>query len=237
MRLIISLVLACTLSACHSNYRQAKTDDLGYLPIGNTADLRITINQGVDTSQYRKVLYVSTDMHGVINWYGYQDYVMEAFRQLNFFDEVITREPTLYVNTSPPRPTKRYDEHKFWYDMVDPLSLSDILTQYGPNVLVAKVILRNKTDDLGDLNSFYFQLQLIDPTTSKVLFQGSKQGNSTLGIDMNVINPVLNYAKGYLLRFDPYYVPDREPKRALADLFQPAPPLTTPHSYDKGKTP
>jgi hypothetical protein len=229
MRMLITLVLALALTACHTNYRQPKTDEFGYLPIGNDAEVKVTVNHGVDTNQFRKTLYVSSDMHGIIDWYGYQDYVMEAFRQLDFFDEVITRPPTLYVNTTPPIPTKSYDANKKWYDMVDPVSMRDIVKQYGPNVLVAKTLLRSKSDDFGNTNAFYFQLQLIDPNTSRVVFQGSKSGDNTLGIDNNVINPVLNYAKGYLLYYDPTFVMNHNPSRGIEDDMP-----ATPFSYRGG---
>jgi hypothetical protein len=219
------------LSACASEYRQAKTDESGYLPIGNDADVKITVNQGVDTSQFKKVLYVSTDMHGVIDWYGYQDYIMEAFRQLDFFGEVVTRQPTLYINTTPPLATKSYEDKSIWFDMVDPVSNRDILKQYGPNVLIAKSILRNRSDDVGERGGFYYQLQLIDPSTSRVLWQGSKTGGNTLGLDMNLINPILNYAKGYLLAYDPYYVPQHPSTRQGKDQ-QPV----TPFSYEQGES-
>lgn len=228
MRFLLTLFIALLLSACHSNYRQAKTDESGYLPIGNDADVRITINQGVDTSQYRKVLYVSTDMHGVADWYGYQDYLMESFRQLGFFDEVVTRQPTLYINAIPPTPTKQYSDKKVWFDMTDPVSNTAVLKEYGPNVLIAKTLIRNKADDYGELSGFYFQLQLIDPTTSKVLFQGSKTGTNTLGLDMNLINPVLNYAKGYLVHYDPYHVPEHPSKHV-----KPNTDVTTPFSSNQ----
>lgn len=229
MRLMITACFALILTACSGNYRQVQNDESGYLPTGDDADIRITINHGVDTSQFKKTLYVSMDMHGITDWYGYQDYVMESFRQLDFFGEVVTREPTIYVNTTPPVPTKRYDDKKAWFDVVDPVSYSQIVKQYGPNVLIAKTILRNKTDDYGDTNGFFFQLQLIDPQTSRVLFQGSKAGVNVLGLDLNLINPVLNYAKGYLLNHDPYYVPEHPPK-----VLDTNPGATTPFTYEQG---
>lgn len=233
MRVLLITILAILLSACHSNYRQAVTDDLGYLPVGNDSEVRITVNHGVDTNQFRKVLYVSTDMHGVLDWYGYQDYVMEALRQLDFFDEVVTRQPTLYVNTLPPIPTKEYDEKKLWYDVVDPVSLSEISRQYGPHVLVAKTILRSKSSDFGDFNAYSFQLQLIDPTTSRVLFQGSQQGGSSLGLDMNVINAVLNYTKGYLQYYDPTFVPNHSLSTAEMNNLNKPDEYPTPFSYEQ----
>lgn len=236
MRYLFIPILALLLSACHTNYRQATTDDWGYLPIGNDADVRITVNHGIDTNQFRKVLYVSTDMHGVLNWYGYQDYVMEAFRQLDFFDEVVTRQPTLFVNVLPPTPSKKFDNNTLWYDVDDPVSMSDILKQYGPNVLVAKALLRSKSSNFGDYNAYAFQLQLIDPVTSRVVFQGSKQGSNTLGLDNNLINPVLNYAKGYLQYYDPTFVPKHPPERGLNQMIEAQAP-TTPFSYEDGRTP
>jgi hypothetical protein len=235
MRLLISLVCVFFLSGCHSNYRQATTDSLGYLPVGQSSDVRITVNHGVDSNQFRKTLYVSTDMAGVLDWMGYQDYVMEAFRQLNFFDEVVTRQPTLFVNTTPQTPTKIYDDKDLWFDVVDPVSLSEIARQYGPHVLVAKTLLRSKSADYGDFKSYVFQLQLIDPVTSRVLFQGSQQGTSTLGIDQNTINSVLNYAKGYLLFNDPTYVPNHNITLQEAEDLTKVDTLTTPFSYDAGK--
>jgi len=207
MRVLLTTVLALLLSACYSSYHQAVTDDLGYLPVGSGGDVRITVNHGVDTNQFKKVLYVSTDMHGVLDWYGYQDYVMEAFRQLDFFDEVVTRQPTVFINATPQVATKVYDEEKLWFDVNDPVSMTEITKQYGPHVLIAKTLLRSKSSDYGDFNAYSFQLQLIDPNTSRVLFQGSQQGGNTLGLDHNMINSVLNYAKGYLQYHDPTFVP------------------------------
>lgn len=205
MRCIMLIIMAALLSACQSNFKQPKTNELGYLPVNNSADVQVTVNRGVNTEQFRKTLYVSTDMHGAIDWYAYQDYIMEAFRQLDFFDDVITRPPTLYVNTTPPKPTKVISKDKFWFDMTDPVSYPNISKNYGPNVMVAKAILRNRTDELGTLNAYTFQLQLVDPKTGHVLFQSSSFGTSRNGIDTTIINPVLNYAKGYLVYNDPTY--------------------------------
>lgn len=229
MRVLMVTLLALILSGCYSSYHQATTDDLGYLPIGSDNDVRITVNHGVDTNQFRKILYVSTDMHGVLDWYGYQDYVMEAFRQLDFFDEIVTRQPTIFINATPQTATIAYDPKKLWFDVVDPVSMSEIVRQYGPHVLVAKTMLRSRSSDFGDFNAYSFQLQLIDPTTSRVLFQGSKQGGSTLGLDNDLINPVLNYAKGYLLYHDPTYVPNHNDSEGDDPESYP-----TPFSYKKG---
>lgn len=230
MRMFLSLIFLLVLTACHTNFRQPKTNELGYLPVGNDAEVLVTVNHGVDTNQFRKTLYVSTEMHGIIDQYAYEDYIMEAFRQLDFFDTVLTRQPTVYINARPPAPTKVYDDGTKWIDVLDPVTYPDIVKQYGRNVMVAKAILRNKSDDFGDLRAYYFQLQLIDPSTSRVLFQASKSGVNTLGIDNNVINPVLNYAKGYLQFYDPTFVLDRNPSRNFLEDEVPV----SPFSYRKG---
>ncbi len=214
------LFIALLLSACTSNFHQPQVDQLGYLPVANDADVVISVNQGVDTNQFRKVLYVQVEMHGTMEWYAYQDYIMDAFREFDFFDEVITRRPTVHVNTTPPYPTLIPDKGEIWYDVTDTTPMRSLVQTYGHNFMVAQAILRNKSPSFNDKGAYLFELKLIEARTGKVVFQGSKEGRRVLGLDRNVINPVLNYARGYLLYYDPTFVPERPPTRTLADKVE-----------------
>lgn len=227
--IVLSAVL---LSACAPKFSQPEVNNLGYLPITNDADLVVSVNQSVDTNEYRKLLYVQANMHGTMDWFTYQDYLMAAFREFGFFKEVVTREPTTYINTTPPRATIDYgenslplgplvgDQRKIWFDMQDPVPYKALYQQYGHDFMIARATLRNKSGDVDDLNGYYFNLELIEGRSGKVLFQASKEGVAVLGIDKAVINPVLNYARGYLLYYDSTFVPKHPPTRSLADWVE-----------------
>lgn len=220
MRKWIAFILLISLIGCANKFSQATVDGLGYLPADDDADITVTVNQGIDTNQFKKVLYVQTEMHGVINWNTYEDTVMNSFRELNFFDEVVTRKPTIYINTTPPVSTAITLKDKVWFDMNQPAPYQVMGQQYGDQYLIAKATLRNQSAEVDDLNAFYFEVKLINSKTSKVVFQCSKKGSTILGIDRALINPVLNYTRGYLLHYDSTYVPDHPPMQSLSDKFE-----------------
>lgn len=216
----IALILLSCLVGCANKFSQAKVDALGYLPADDDADIIVTVNQGVDTNQLKKVLYVQTEMHGVINWNTYEDTVMNGLRELNFFEEVVTRKPTIYINTTPPLATPTINKDKPWFDMNKPAPYQVLSEQYGDHYLIAIATLRNQSAELDDSNAFYFDLKLIESKTSRVIFECSKKGSTILGIDRALINPVLNYTRGYLLHFDSTYVPDHPPLQSLSDKVE-----------------
>ncbi len=229
-RCIGILLAALLISSCASEFHHPQVNQLGYLPVGNNANIEIAVNQGIDTNEFRQLLYVQVEMHGTAQWYAYQDYIMEAFREFAFFDEVVTRRPTVYINTTPPYPTLVFDDKNAWYDVTDKTPMRTLRQKYGPNFLVAQATLRDISGNFNDKGAYYFDLKLIESRSGKVVFQGSKEGNRKLGIDMNVINPVLNYARGYLLYYDPTFVPITPPNQTLADkvetfTFEPNPNL------------
>lgn len=220
MRKWLAFIVLISLMGCANKFSQATVDGLGYLPTDDDADIQVTVNQGVDTNQMRKVLYVQTEMHGVVNWNTYEDAVMNGLRELNFFDEVVTRKPTIYINTSPNENTPIALKDKHWFDVNQPAPYQALSKQYGDHFLIAQVTLRNQSAEVDDLNAFFFELKLIESKTSRVVLQISKRGSTTLGIDRALINPVLNYTRGYLLHFDSTYVPDHPPMQSLSDKFE-----------------
>lgn len=219
-RAIGTLIAVLLLSGCANNFHQPETDTLGYLPVSDLADMNVSVNQGIDTNEFKKLLYVQVEMHGTAEWYAYQDYIMTAFREFDFFHEVVTRRPTVYVNTLPPTPALVMDKDLVWYDVTDKTPVRVLKQEYGSNFLIAQATLRDTSGNFNDRGAYYFQLKLIDPQTGKVVFQASKEGKRKLGIDYGVINPVLNYARGYLLYYDSTYVPHGPEKRTLAEWVE-----------------
>jgi hypothetical protein len=217
MRYLGIILAMMLLASCASDFHQPKVNGLGYLPVANDAEVEIAVNQGIDTNQFRRLLYVQTEMHGTAEWYAYQDYIMTAFREMDFFDEVVTRRPTVHINTTPPTPTVFTARGKTWFDVTDKTPMRVLRQEYGHNFMVAKATLRDISAKFNDDGAFFFELKLIESRTGKVVFQASKEGKRKLGIDYSVINPVLNYARGYLLYYDPTFIPTAGYRRSLAE--------------------
>lgn len=212
MKKIFGLIMVLTLLGCSSSrYHQLDAGQQGFLPAFSTP-VKVTVNHAIDTHPYKRMVYVSTRMHGLSDWVTYQDYIYQAFRHMNFFDKVVTRQPTAYIN-APAMPATQVVNNQTWLDVEDHIPVSSLLNTYGTHFLIADVELYQRSTDADHASSYFFQVKLIDPLTRRVLVQASTQSQEREGIDKTLINPVLNYILGYLYYYDPAYPkPDLGPK-------------------------
>ncbi|MFI4957192.1 MAG: hypothetical protein ACHQAX_08300 [Gammaproteobacteria bacterium] len=200
------------LVGCGGNFHQIDTKTTGYLPAVSHAPVRVTVNHALDTNQYKSMAYVSIQMHGLAPWPEYQDYVMQGIKHFGFFDQVMTRQPTVYINTAAFEPTQIID-NKAWVDVDNHIPFNSLLKEYGTHFLVFDVELYTRASDPEDFNSYLFELKIIEPQTRRVLMVASNSMYVREGIDKGVINPVLNFALGYLNFNDSAYPkPTPEPK-------------------------
>ncbi len=212
MRYIAPIIILCLLG-CAGDFHQVDPKSPGYLPALIDAPVKVTINQGVDTHHYKPLVYVNIKMHGVSNWHEYQDYIMQSIKKLGFFEQVITREPTVFINHRAFDPTMIVGE-KPWIDVDSRIPYQALLKAYGTHFLILDVELYSKSTHPNDLTSYTFELKMIEPTSQRALMTAANQNMSRqAGIDKSVINPVLNYTLGYLQFYDSTYPkPVKEPE-------------------------
>lgn len=213
MKHVVTLLgLLVLLTGCGGNFHQIDNKTTGYLPAVSHAPVRVTVNHAVDTNQYKSMAYVSIQMHGMAQWPEYQDYVMQGIKHFGFFDQVITREPTVFINKGAFEPTEIVD-NKNWIDVDNHIPFNSLVKKYGTHFLVFDVELYTRSTDPEEFNSYFFDLKIIEPQTRRVLMTASNNMYVREGIDKGVINPVLNFALGYLQYYDSTFAkPAPEPK-------------------------
>ncbi len=198
------MLIALILTGCVTMFSPIDPDTVGYLPAASDAPVRVAVNHSLDTHVYKPLVYVDVQMHGVVNWPEYQDYIMTAVKHLGFFDQVITRQPTVYINKQALEPTQRVNDQD-WVDVSTPLPINSLLDEYGKHFLIMEVELNNRSSDPGDTATFSFEVKLIEPSSRRVLLVVSNQGFVRNGLDRTIINPVLNYTLAYLQFYDPTF--------------------------------
>lgn len=211
-KLMMSMIMMSALAGCGGNFHQVDQKTTGYLPAVSHAPVRVTVNHSVDTNQYKSMAYVSIQMHGMAQWPEYQDYIMQGIKHLGFFDQVITREPTVFINAGAFEPTEIVDK-KNWIDVDNHIPFNSLLRKYGTHFLVLDVELYTRSTDPEEANSYFFELKMIEPQTKRVLMTATNSFYVREGIDKGVINPVLDFTLGYLNFYDSTYPkPAPEPK-------------------------
>lgn len=203
-KLIMIMGCVVTLVGCDGNFHQVDQGSTGFLPAVSHAPVRVTVNHSVDTNQYKPMVYVNIQMHGVANWAEYQDYMMQGIKHLGFFEQVITNQPTVYINAYALTPTDIVDDQP-WLDVDREIPFRSLVQQYGTHFLVIDAELYSRASDSEDLNSYSFSLKLIEPKTKRVLMMASNQMYVREGIDKGIINPVLDFTLGYLRFYDSTY--------------------------------
>jgi hypothetical protein len=212
MKMRKSFVILFLLVGCAGDFHQLDQGSPGYSVAMIDAPVKVNVNHSLDTNNYKTLAYVSIQMHGVSNWHEYQDYIMESVKKMGFFSQVITREPTVFINHRAFEPTKIV-EGKPWLDVDNHIPYESLLRSYGNHFLILDVELYNKSTDPEHLNTYAFELKMIEPSSQRVLMTASVQNMSKDGIDKAVINPVMNYTLGYLNFYDSTYPkPTPEPK-------------------------
>lgn len=204
MRALIVFLLLSVLVGCGGNFHQVDADSTGYLPAVSHAPVRVSVNHSLDTNQYKSMAYVSIQMHGMAPWPEYQDYVMQGIKHFGFFDQVITRQPTVFINAPAFEPTQLVDG-KNWIDVDNHIPYNSLVKKYGNHFLIIDVELYTESTDPEQFNSYFFDLKIIEPQTRRVLMTASNNMYVREGIDKAVINPVLDFALGYLNYFDSTY--------------------------------
>lgn len=200
------------LTGCFSDFHQVDQASTGYLPAVSHAPVRVTVNHSVDTNQYKSMAYVSMQMHGLVAWPEYQDYMMQAIKHLGFFQQVITREPTVFINAAPFQATQWVNE-RAWMDVDNHIPFNSLIKEYGTHFLVLDVELYTLSSDAEDADSYFFQLKMIEPKTRRVLMTATNRMLVREGVDKGIINPVLDFTLGYLNFYDSTYPrPMPEPK-------------------------
>jgi hypothetical protein len=211
-RVVMVIGIMSVLVGCGSDFHQVDQKSTGFVPAVSHAPVRVTVNHAVDTNQYKSMAYVNIQMHGLASWPEYQDYIMEGIKHFGFFDQVITREPTVYINQPAFEPTLKIDK-EYWVDVNNRIPFNSLLKEYGSHFLVFDVELYTLSTDSEERNSYFFQIKMIEPKTRRVLMTATNNVYVREGIDKGVINPVLNFTLGYLYKFDSTYPkPPPEPK-------------------------
>lgn len=209
---IMTCALSTLLTGCFGDFHQVDEQTTGYLPAVSHAPVRVTVNHSVDTNQYKSMVYVSTQMHGLSNWPEYQDYIMQSVKHLGFFQQVITRQPTVYINTPAFAPTQRVNKSD-WLDVDNHIPYNTLLKEYGSHFLVLDAELYTLSTDSEDVHSYFFLVKVIEPKSRRVLMTASNKMLVREGVDKGIINPVLDFTLGYLNFYDSTYPkPIPEPK-------------------------
>jgi hypothetical protein len=117
------------------------------------------INKVPNLCSKNAVLYVKIHNHSSINSDAFTNIVMTTLEDNEFFDEVVTRTPTIYINVEP----DLFEETPSgirWYDTDDPLSIYEIKKRY-PDVNF--LILEVRMQEFDRYDPLVVSWDLIDP--------------------------------------------------------------------------
>lgn len=118
------------------------------------------------------ILYVKIHNHSSINTDAFTDIVMTTLQKNVFFDEIITRTPTIYINTAP-QLFEVLPDGRRWYDNDDPLTIGDIKNRYPDKPLL---ILEMRMQEFKKNEPLMVTLNLIDPDDNRsIVFFGKSQ--------------------------------------------------------------
>lgn len=104
-------------------------------------------------------LYVKMHNHSSINSDAFANIVMTTLEQNDFFGEIVTRTPTIYINVEPDL-SEVSDTGERWYNTDDPLSIYQIKKRYpDPNLLILEV----RMQEFAKYDPIVVTWDLIDP--------------------------------------------------------------------------
>lgn len=97
------------------------------------------VNKPINLCHKNEVLYVKIHNHSSLNSDKFTDIVMSTLEKNRFFDEVVTRTPTIYINVVP-EIAKKLPDGRLWYDLDDPLTIGQIKNLYPErNLMILEV--------------------------------------------------------------------------------------------------
>lgn len=141
--------------------------DYLYNTLGPNARIKKTVN----LCNKADMLYVKMHNHSSLNSDEFMDIVMRTLERNTFFKEVVTREPTIYVNVEPEL-GERLPDGDMWYDADDPLTIGDIKQRYAhKNFLILEV----RMQGFGEYEPLTVTASLIDPNTHSTIVMWREQ--------------------------------------------------------------
>jgi hypothetical protein len=155
----------------------------------------IIVNRQIDTGKVDKIVYVKANIHSRYFPAPYQDLLMQSFREMRFFDEVVTNEPITYINSAPLLPELIGNQP--WYDVVDPLSIETLKRRYG-HFLIAECTLWETSLSSNSLKRLNFMVKIIDPRDGSTVLYVRESSVNWTGVNYNLVYPVLNVVNSWL---------------------------------------
>lgn len=120
---------------------------------------QIAINKPINLCDRGGLLYVKMHNHSSLSSAYFEDAVMVTLQHNHFFDRIVTREPTVYINVEPYSPEER-DDDTLWYDTDDPLTVGQIRKMYPER---DKLILEVHLQEFSKNEPIVMTLNLINP--------------------------------------------------------------------------
>jgi hypothetical protein len=126
---------------------------------------RAKVNKPINLCKKSDVLYVKMHNHSSLDSYEFQDIVMSTLEENVFFDEVVTSQPTIYINVRP-EIAKVLPDGGLWYDTDDPLTIGQIRQLYPEQGLM---ILEVRMQQLSKTGAIVVNVSLIDPSDGSTI--------------------------------------------------------------------
>ena len=127
-------------------------------PLGSIGE-EILIKKPVNLCTRRDILYVKMHNHSSLSSDYFEDAVMGTLQKNTFFSEIVTRQPTVFINVVPPEMGKRLPDGRVWYDEDDPLTIGQIKHLYPEDDLM---ILEVRLQEFSSSEPISITANLID---------------------------------------------------------------------------
>lgn len=208
-KIFVASAMILALAACSKDFNDRPIDaETGFFPesegavgtFSGTIRSEVIIEKPLNFNPAQTLLYVKNNFHGSLNPNEFENQVISNFLQMDVFQRVVTKEPTVYINADSPA---NFQGKGKWYDVVNPYSYRQLNNIYrGINFVVAEVTLSQYDDDnswYGTPHVYIFEIKFVDPKTAEVLFYargvGNRYGGGLMGgVDDSLIYPVFNEA-------------------------------------------
>lgn len=209
---IFNLILIVLLAGCHASNplskKQMLKDHLITFSQQDTIESQYATatSEQINTKNFKPMVYVKMNNHSTMNSDIYENYIMHAINKMQFFKKVVTKPPTIYINTEPNEISKT-PANEDWFDRVDSQSIHDLRQVYGRtgDFLIAETTLREIVSEQSYFSSLpswshdiIFDLKFIDPNTGKTLFYKNSYDSNYNGIDLSIVDSVIHEAKHWL---------------------------------------